>query len=44
MKTILNSGSFILKGVKNKRFSPLPEKKYSILIGNPDGENHVKIT
>ena len=44
MKTILNSGSFILKGVKNKTFSPLPEKKYSILIGNPDGENHVKIT
>ena len=46
---ISNSGSFILKGVENKMFlspsvPPFSGKKYSNLPGNPDGENHVKIT
>lgn len=40
----LDSGSFILKGVKNKKVPSLPfRKKYSNLTGDPDGENHVKI-
>lgn len=46
-KTVLNSGSFILKSIKNKKFftpPPLLERKYSSLLGNPEGENHVKIT
>ena len=45
-KKILNSGSLIPKNVKNKKFLPPFRKKYSNLLGNPDGrklcKNYIK--